>query len=618
MNFFEEQDRARRNTWRLLGLLTLTVVVLVSVTSAALIYILGGDLGADHAIVGKVGAVVVGVVVLGWAYKTIQLRTGGHAVAQRLGGRLIDLDPSAERERTLLAVVEEMAIASGMPVPSVYVLDDDAINAFAAGYSPNDAVLGVTRGALDYLSREELQGVIAHEFSHIFHGDMRLNMRLVSALHGILLPGLIGRFLASSGEHASHAIARRRNLNDSPVVFVILLGVCLMVLGYAGTVCGRLIKAAINRQREYLADASAVRYTRNLDGLLGALKRISGFSGSVLRARRAAEYSHLYFSQGVPMAFGGWLDTHPAIEQRIRRLQPAWNGSLDGYRQGHGMLMGGALVEGFTGIARSLSHIGEPEAPELADAQATLAALPADLARAAHQTSGALALLYGLMLGADTATRERRSAWLGDRLEPEVRQWLSILERSFGNLDPRARLPLLELSFPALRRLSAARHRQLAADMRGLMANEGRVQLLEWTLLRIVERNLVRRQKLPQTLRTLTDFETEIATLLAAVARAGSMGPVDQAAAFVEGWAMLPFGECRLDDVPPDNLKRMDHAMRRLERLKPLQKPRLLKALARCIEHDGQVNVAEGELFRAVADILDCPMPPLLDTASGR
>jgi Zn-dependent protease with chaperone function len=612
MDFFEEQDRARRNTWRLVALLSIALVCLVSLTSLLLSWMLQGYGVNDTVLVLRVAAVVLGVVALGWLYKTLQLRDGGHSVALRLGGRLISLNAGSVNEKRILAVVEEMAIASGMPVPSVYVLDDVAINAFAAGLSPQDAVIGVTQGALDYLSRDELQGVIAHEFSHIFHGDMRLNLRLVSSLHGILLLGLIGRFLAGSGEHASHAIAQRRNPSDSPVAIFILLGLMLMLVGYAGTLCGRLIKAAVSRQREYLADASAVRYTRNLHGILGALKRIGGFAGSVLRARHAAEYSHLYFSQGVPMAFGGLLDTHPALEKRIRRLEPGWDGNFEGFQRGYDMLSPSSLVEGFTGIERSLLHIGEPEIPELVHAQETLASMPPALVLAAHETEGALAMLYGLMLGKDQATRERRTAWLKARLAPAVFDRLDILSASLQILEPQSRLPLLELCFPALRQLERVRHQQLAANMRDLMRSEQRVELLDWTLLRIVERNLGRRNAMTSSPLPLSAMRAQIATLLAALARNTANAERDAPAAFDSAWAMLPYPAQRLEDQPPDSLKAFDAAIRRLERLRPLQKPLLLKAMARCIEHDAEVSVVEGELFRAVADILDCPMPPLL------
>jgi Zn-dependent protease with chaperone function len=337
MNFFEQQDRARRNSGRLLILMVLAVLSLITLTSLVLglVWQLFGQshtslwLASDAPIsvlpswplVGCVALAVIGVVLLGSLYKQLQLSRGGQAIAERLGGRLINLSPQSLEERRLLNVVEEMALASGTSVPPVFVLDDVGINAFAAGLTPQDAVIGITRGAICQLSRDELQGVIAHEFIHIFHGDMRLNTRLVSVLHGILLLGLIGGFLLRSSGRGS------RSSRDNSVAIVLAIGVTLWVLGYAGTFFGNLIKAAVSRQREFLADASAVQYTRNPDSIAGALKKIGGnLYGSQLQAGHAAEFSHMYFAAGISQALEGMLATHPPLDQRILRITPGWDG----------------------------------------------------------------------------------------------------------------------------------------------------------------------------------------------------------------------------------------------------------------------------------------------------
>ncbi|WP_462380317.1 M48 family metallopeptidase [Pseudomonas sp. Marseille-QA0892] len=610
MDFFEEQDRARRNTARLILLLVAAVVSLVLVSSAAVLWAFPSARYDPLFVVSRVGGLVIAVVLIGWAYKAFQLRHGGHAVANRLGGRPI-VSPETLAEKRVIAVVEEMAIAAGMPVPSVYVLDDDAINAFAAGRSSGDAVIGVTRGAIEYLSRDELQGVIAHEFSHIFHGDMRLNMHLISVLHGILLLGLIGRVLADGGRHASLPTSRRSDSKDNPAAFILLLGIGLIVVGYAGTLCGHLIKAAVSRQREYLADASAVRYTRNADGILGALKRIGGFAGSVLRSRHTAEYSHLYFSNGVPMRFGGWLDTHPALEERIRRLEPGWDGSLDDYRRGHGMLPPSSLAPGFTGLAAAVENVGQPDGLQLEAARETLSGLPETLTSAAHHLEGAQALLYGVLLGANAEHRQHRRARLATHVDGSLLTWLDRLEPALSGLDTLQRLPLLEMTFPALRQMEPYARQKLAATLRTVVIDDGDVGLLDWTLLRILERNLGRRQRLPRHLLSLTALEPEVAVVLAALARKGNHRNTSAEGAFQDGWTVLPYPTRSLKGSDALDIRELDRAAQRLERLKPLDKPRLLKAMARCIEHDGQVNASEAELFRAIADMLDCPMPPL-------
>lgn len=341
MNFFDEQARAQRNTTRLVVLFSLAVISLIAVTVVAVVGVLAaldstGQEGVtlanrlqfawsmlDWQLAGSVAAIVLTVVLLGSLYKQFQLRGGGRAVAESLGGRLIPLDTQAADERQILNVVQEIAIAAGIAAPPVYVIEDDAINAFAAGQKPEDAVIGITRGCIGLLNREELQGVIAHEFSHIFHGDMRLNLRLVAALHGILMIGLVGYTLL-------RAAPFRRSSNKSNAGAIMLgIGIALIIIGFAGTFFGNLIKAGVSRQREFLADASAVQYTRNPNGIAGALKKIGAYSaGSQVQAVHAPEFSHMFFSQAVGNSLSGLLATHPPLAQRIRRVQPDWDGKL--------------------------------------------------------------------------------------------------------------------------------------------------------------------------------------------------------------------------------------------------------------------------------------------------
>lgn len=334
MDFFAAQDRARRMTGRLVILLGLAVAALIVASSLAVALAVTlldtGSLAADPLaraleprLLGAVATVVILVVGLGSLVRHLQLRAGGSVVAAALGGRPLNLETRDEAERRLLNVVEEMAIASGMPVPEVFVLEDQAINAFAAGHDLDDAAIGVTRGALEALDRQQLQGVIAHEFSHILHGDMRLNLRLVALLHGVLVIGLAGRLLL----HASGG-RRRRSRRGGGHVALLGLGAALMVLGYAGTFCGNLIKAAVSRQREFLADASAVQYTRHPEGIGGALKVLAAHRlGSRLLTGHAQEFSHLFFGSGV-RSLSRLTATHPPLEARIRRVEPRWDGSL--------------------------------------------------------------------------------------------------------------------------------------------------------------------------------------------------------------------------------------------------------------------------------------------------
>ncbi|MEP9317823.1 M48 family metallopeptidase [Pseudomonas sp. LABIM340] len=634
MNFFEHQDRARKQTGRLVLLLTVAVVCLVTITSFALGW-LWRHLGEpalhltsraslpDPELYLSVAAVIIGVVVLGALYKQVQLSAGGKVVAESLGGRLLNLSAGNADERRLLNVVEEMALASGSPVPPVYVLEDGSINAFAAGLTPRDAVIGITRGAIEQLDRNELQGVIAHEFSHIHHGDMLLNTRLTALLHGMLLLGLIGGMLLRGWSETSTGIrvSSRSSSNDkngggSVVLLVIGAGVVLYVLGYVGTFFGQLIKASVSRQREYLADASAVQFTRDPSTIAGALKKIgSNPLGALLSAPRAAEFSHMYFGDGVGSS---WFDTHPPLKDRIRRVDPGWDGRYPKFepRLDVALMNQDAWTAAVTGqpyqpsaVEVAVAAVGAPTAAHLLEARSTLQRLDERLQRAAHDSEGAEALIYGLLLDNEPGLRTRQLEEIKKRLNLSLALQLDLLEESLLRLDPGQRLPLLDLAMPALKQLDAKAFLALRENMALLIKLDGKVKLLEWTLLRIVERNLRPGSgKIGNV--PLAELAEESATLLAFLARVGETSDVETAQAFADAWSGLPFPPRPL---PADSsLRDLEGALKKLEQLRPLQKPQLLKALARCIEHDGRISTGEAELMRAVADILDCPMPPLL------
>ncbi|WP_248798244.1 M48 family metallopeptidase [Pseudomonas sp. MWU13-2105] len=630
MNFFEHQDRARRQTGRLVLLLALAVTCLVSLTSLtlSLLWVLFGESSVrggrpvfDTPLIGVVALVVIAVVLGGSLYKRAQLSAGGKVVAESLGGRLINLAPQNLDERRLLNVVEEMALASGTPVPSVYVLDDIGINAFAAGLSPQDAVIGVTRGAIGLLSREELQGVIAHEFSHIYNGDMRLNMRLIALLHGILLIGLIGQWVLRSDSGS------RGSSSDSSkgVILKFAIGLALLALGYAGTFFGNLIKAAVSRQREFLADASAVQFTRNPESIGGALKKIGGYSpGSQLQAPNATEFSHLYFGAGVKVALDGLFATHPPLAERIRRVEPGWDGrypkveplpiAASGVQEPSAQRIkssGPTLAAAFSGaaVAESIAAIGDPGLKHLQMAQDTLETLPAPLKQAAHSCEGAQALIYGLLLDSVEFLQQQQLDLLRGHLSPAQASLLESLRGPLRELSPGQRLPLIDLAIPALKQLGKSEFASMKQNMALLIRADERVELLEWTLLRIVERNV-------EGLRTVTgkyrleSLAAEVAVLLSFLCLAGQADPRQARQAFAHGSGGLSF---TLPAFRPEGgLQALEAALRRLTRLLPLQKPQLLKAMARCIGYDGEVTAGEAELMRAVADILDCPMPPLL------
>ncbi len=629
MNFFEQQDIARRNTIKLVVLLALAVLSLIAAATVLLATLLfSQDIGSWQSwgwqLTGSIAAVVCTVVLLGSLYKLSQLRGGGRVVAEALGGKRIQYHTDDPDERRVLNVVEEMAIASGIAVPQVYVLEDSSINAFAAGYSHHDAVIGITRGAIRLLNRDELQGVVAHEFSHIFHGDMRLNMRLVALLNGILLIGLMGYvILRGSGRIR---VSGGRN-SGGAIIAIFILGLGLMVLGYAGTFFGNLIKAAVSRQREFLADASAVQYTRNPAGIAGALKKIGGHSfGSELASAGAAEYSHMYFSQGIASSFNALMATHPPLRERIKRVEPQWDGKLPAVappRAQPSAGPGSEQISGFSAPAaatgavtldtleKSVDAIGEPSVEHLAQARNTLTALPAVLRDAAHEPFAARALVYALLLSEDLAVRRQQLQELETGALPQTVRELNQLLPHLTLLTPAQRLPLLELALPTLKQQSAEQYRVFKHCLVQLIRADQRISLTEWSLYRILCRNLEERRPALGSY-NLRKLRSQCRLVLTVMARAGNDSEEEAASAFAAAAASLQMSELSLLPREESGLARLDQALEDLNQIKPLQKPGLLKAIGLCVTHDGRVTPTEAELFRAIADCLDCPLPPIL------
>ncbi|AEC19217.1 Zn-dependent protease with chaperone function [Pusillimonas sp. T7-7] len=656
MNFFEQQERAKRNTSKLVVLMCLAVISLIAISSvavAAILALLGQrDPNApvtagswftqmtallDWHLVGTISVLVIGVVVAGILFKHFQLRSGGKAVAESLNGRPIDPGTTDLEEQKVLNVVEEMAIASGIPVPPVYVMEDESINAFAAGHTPQDAVIGVTRGCISLLSRDELQGVVAHEFSHIFHGDMRLNTKLVATLNGILLIGLVGYILLRS------APFRRGNSKDNAALIMLAIGIVLIVVGFAGTFFGNLIKSAVSRQREFLADASSVQFTRNPAGIANALKKIGGYhAGSQIQAANASEYSHMFFSRAIGNAFSTFMATHPPLEQRIRRVQPDWDGSftapqpepaleprpdIDRSRATRDVLRAAAAVTLTDGQSPAqatplranasqdaIEAIGRPSTRHVAYAQQIIAALDPELREAAHDIYSARALIYGLLLDRSETVRPRQLTALEQNAEPDAYRYVNKLSAKLAALDPRSRLPLVALALPALKQLSSAQYITFKRCLGQLIMADKQISLMEWALYRIVIHNIEPPPRRPSRA-ALGSLRDECQVLLSALVHAGHMDASETRTAFDAAASSLPFKGLELLPRDAVSTATLEPAVNHLCNMGPSDKRPLMQALARAVEHDGFVTVTQAELLRAIADSLNCPLPPLLADA---
>lgn len=635
MDFFEHQDRARRRTGWLILFFVLAVICLIALTDLLVILVMavlnGGDqmpqsglstgsllnyFSWDVLLLISLG--IISVVLIAALYKLGQLRGGGRVVAETLGGRLLPPNTDNADERKILNVVEEMAIASGTPVPPVYLLEEEGINAFAAGYSPADAVIGITQGCIELLDRHELQGVVAHEFSHILNGDMRLNIRLIGILYGILVLGIIGYHLLRTVSRTGY---RRRSGKNNGALPLLLLGGGLTVIGYVGTFFGNLIKAAVSRQREFLADASAVQFTRNPEGIGGALKKIGGaVSGSKIAHPSAAQASHLFFGQAVTPLFGGLLATHPPLSDRIQRIDPQWDGRFPVWSAGGAMATPDVgevtrLVEpaGKNSPETLVAAIGSAEGGDQLQARRILQELSAAVQHAAHEPYGARALIYALLIDRSPEVAQRQWRQLQQSADPEVYQLTRELAQEPVR-KPELRISILDLCLPALRQLSPCQFQVFKSNLASLMKADNKIDLHEWALYRIVLHYLEPRPMSPLNfgrVRSLKGVAKAVGLVLSAVATAGADTGELRQAGFDAG--KIAAGLPRLTYIRPDEyqLRDLSQALAVLNRLAPLQKPRLLKALAKTVAIDNQIRPLEAELIRAIAAALDCPAPPL-------
>ena len=633
MNFFKSQDIARKNTGKLVLFFALAVISLIALTNL-LVMVVFGYVSIETQTMNNaldtfnweifllISAGVITLITLGSAYKIVSLSGGGARVAEMMQAELVINDSNDPNKQKILNVVEEMAIASGTPVPPVYLLDEDGINAFAAGYGPSDAVIGITRGAIEMLSRDQLQGVVAHEFSHILNGDMRLNIRLIGLLHGIMLIGLIGYYLLRTS-------GRSRNSKNGGGI--VALGLGLMVIGYAGTFFGNLIKAAVSRQREYLADASAVQFTRNPEGIAGALKCIGGSSaGSLLSNPGSAEISHTLFGAGVSTYLGGLLATHPPLEKRIRSIQPDWDGKFEYPEPGKtsdadskadtresGTTKTAAMMTAVAAAMNSDSIIeqaGQPTEQHLGYAHQILAEIPEILKNAAHEPFAARALIYFLILDSKEEFRKKQLHHLLTSANPGVYKEIIKLVNTVADVKAEYRLPLVDMALSSLRQLSKKQYVLFKDNLTELMKIDSKISLLEWSMQKIVLGHLddifIKQPFGKRRHCSLQQAKNSCAVLLSLLIHADRQPNTRDA--FNHANKELGGLDIQLIAEEDLSLSKLNDALDELARLKPLKKPQLLKACASCIMANKTITPTEAELFRAIADTLDCPMPPLL------
>ena len=639
MNFFAAQDRARKNTLWLVVFFLLAIASLVIMTNVVVLaamgffkpeYLEASDYFAqfDWSMFALVSIGVIAVILTGTVYKMLQLSQGGVAVAEMVGARLVPPDTADYDEKKLINVVSEMAIASGVPTPPVYVMEEQGINAFAAGYYQRDAVVAVTRGTMELLNRDELQGVIAHEFSHIFNGDMRLNIRLMGILHGILVIGIIGYYIL-------RLAPRSRNSKGNGALPIVVAGIGLMVIGYAGTFFGNLIKAAVSRQREYLADASAVQFTRNPSGIANALKKIGGsVVGSRLQTPAAEEVSHALFSEGVSHFMSFLMATHPPLEKRIRSIEPSWDGEYIAPEKTQASRRQQSrhskpeaepafnqktlfTIASVLAAQDAIDSIGQPQQQHLEFARQMLSVLPGELIEAAGNTFSARAVIYFLLLSKDARIQQHQIDYLMQHADDGVAAVTLRLSSFQSVMRDEYRLSLVNLALAGLQHLTPDQYQRFVSNIDALIKADNKIELFEWALQKIVRHALAHKFAPKQNTRprykSFSAVSDACILLLSVLWYAGHNDDAHREA-FQQVLGELGL-QGELLDRSAISLQQFDAALDTLNALYPLKKPELLKACAKVIALDARVTAIESELFRAIAEILDCPMPPLLADA---
>jgi len=644
VNFFAAQDQARKASRRLvLAYVVATILIVTGVTAIVTFALFStSQTGRGHTLwsyatqnwgIPALVALLTTLFILGASmFKTAVLSAGGGSVATQMGGTLVPADVQDPLRRRLRNVVEEMAIASGVPVPEIYVLEEESsINAFAAGYSPSDAAVAVTRGTLELLDRNELQGVIAHEFSHVLNGDMRLNIRLMGVLFGIMALGLIGRLIVRGGYHTS-IVSSRRN-RGAPVVLIVGLG--LAILGGIGMFFARIIKAGISRQREFLADASAVQFTRQSGGIANALKKIGGYSeGSMIKATDPEEVSHMLFGTGSKLT--GMFATHPPLVDRIQALDPSFKESefphVDPRLYRPQSTGGPEATSGFAGdvttalasggaqvLAESIAEtVGQPENEHVEYAQQLRQTIPASLYDAAHSSQFAYLLTIALILDRSGKIVDRQFALAREQLGTERSKLLRRYYDELAGTGAEYRLPLLAIAFPALKLRPAQELSYLVSLATRMIEIDGEIDLYEFCFYRILMSNLGKAVDPSGRRRALrskrADLQSSAIDLLRILADYGHEEDSERDAAFNAGIAALGrwAREYGYESDRKYTVSVLDHSLDVLLGLNTKGKESLLRAISATAGYDGKLAVTEAEMIRAVCATLDYPLPPIL------
>ena len=610
MNFYEHQDRAERRTKVIVLLFVLAVLCIVAIVGVPI----GFATEWNPVAVGATALTCLLVVCIATFVKLSQLRGGGESVAVMLGGTALQRNDSDSAEQRVQNVVEEMAIASGMPVPTVYLIEDDGINAFAAGWNPDDAVIGVTRGCIEQLNRDELQGVIAHEFSHISHGDMRINIRLIGIIFGIMVLGITGwilvryvgpAILRSSSRSRSKEGAGGAGIGLAVIVFGLFLALC----GAIGTFFGRLIQAAVSRQREFLADASAVQFTRNPLGIGGALRKIGGMKPLNHASAEAGQCNHMFFSQAMRAVFA----SHPPIAERVARVEGIDADSLKSdYQEGCDVQTQQVGFSGRSGVlVSSVNNSVENRfgcgGEHLQRAKEAILRIDPTVKDALMSGWSARLVLFALVAEQNQQTEQMMAKVLSVEELAELRVLLPLVKAC----EPETRLPIIDLAAPAIRSLS---QKQLIAFNNNLVEViniDGVVDRFEWVMVSVLQKHLsviLGNKKIKIKNALLSSYGSDVSCVIAALAYCGADSQEGAKLSFQRAVTSLGFN-IQMPDIKTCVMKHVSDALKNLQSLRFVDRGVFIGACELCVAHDKTITVVEAETIRAIGDILDCPIP---------
>lgn len=699
MNFYQAQDQARKQSRLLVALFVLAVVVLLFVTNICVaLFILYSDPSysfsgqADPSFSAKTlqdwlgrlasalgwkkalwtSLLVCGAIFMAMGFKWMSLRQGGRVVAEALGGSLVQPSTKLAEEKRLLNVVEEIALASGTPVPQVYVLKNElGINAFAAGLSAEDAVIGITQGALLAFNREQLQGVIAHEFSHILNGDMRLNMKLVAVLHGILMIAEAGYFFMRMNSSRRY-VGRRRDNRLTGLFFV--LGLSLWLIGLLGQLFGALIKAGVSRQREFLADASAVQFTRNPDGIAQALSIIGGASRqSKLEHHGAHELSHMFFSNANVTEFGSklfhpsrwaWFATHPPLPDRIKRIQPRWAGRYikperpleealnyqqsdpryPAFAEMQSNLVSQTVVssasQGITAnhlseestyrfiefepvsVPAADSTAGTNEAVSLQESNLSPVNAFDELRTLAHESYDASLMIIAMLLSSHADIKAKQYGLIEQAYPKNGQNRVKSVESLCSKvraLNAKQLIDIVELALPSLKQMSLKQYHTEKKLLVQLIKCDRKVGVFDWLIFQLVTQYLDRHFGLSRPLKpkykNLNAVGPMFEVVLSRVVHYGfedkspaQIDEQDKRLAFVRACDVAGVHGLSLLSIEKCAGKLFSQAVSRLSLAYPLLKPRLIKGLLEAIHFDEEITDNERYVITAIALVMDCPL----------